>query len=82
MIKQATSGVNDTDGLPVRQRIGAIVGISFALTMAVLDVNIVNVVLPTLSSDFGTSPSITTWIINGYQLAIVISLLSFASSAS
>lgn len=79
MIKQATSGVNDTDGLPVRQRIGAIVGISFALTMAVLDVNIVNVVLPTLSSDFGTSPSITTWIINGYQLAIVISLLSFAS---
>ena len=79
MIEQATSGANDTDGLPVRQRIGAIVGISFALTMAVLDVNIVNVVLPTLSTDFGTSPSITTWIINGYQLAIVISLLSFAS---
>ncbi|MBP6064791.1 MFS transporter [Bacteroides sp.] len=79
MMKPATSAIEYTDGLPVPQRIGAIVGISFALTMAVLDINIVNIVLPTLSNDFGTSPSITTWIINGYQLAIVVSLLSFAS---
>ena len=67
MMKPATSAIEYTDGLPVPQRIGAIVGISFALTMAVLDINIVNIVLPTLSKDFGASPSITTWIINGYQ---------------
>ena len=47
--------------------------------MSVLDINIVNIVLPTLSHDFGTSPAVTTWIINGYQLAIVISLLSFSA---
>ena len=53
--------------------------IGFALCMSVLDVNIINIVLPTLSHDFGTSPAVTTWIINGYQLAIVVSLLSFSS---
>jgi len=47
--------------------------------MSVLDVNIINIVLPTLSHDFGTSPAVTTWIINGYQLAIVVSLLSFSA---
>ena len=53
--------------------------VGFALCMSVLDINIVNIVLPTLSHDFGTSPAVTTWIINGYQLAIVISLLSFSA---
>ena len=33
MMKPATSAIEYTDGLPVPQRIGAIVGISFALTM-------------------------------------------------
>ncbi len=71
--------INETDGLPLPQRIWAIVAIGFALCMSVLDINISNVVLPTLSHDFGTSPSVTTWIVNGYQLAIVVSLLSFSS---
>ncbi len=70
---------DETDGLPLPQRIGAIVAIAFALCMSVLDINISNVVLPTFAHDFGTSPSVTTWIVNGYQLAIVISLLSFSS---
>ncbi len=70
---------NETDGLPLPRRIWAIVAIGFALSMSVLDINISNVVLPTLSHDFGTSPSVTTWIVNGYQLAIVVSLLSFSS---
>lgn len=70
---------HETDGLPPLQRTWAIVAISFALCMSVLDINISNVVLPTLAHEFGTSPSVTTWIVNGYQLAIVVSLLSFAS---
>lgn len=74
-----TPVVDETDGLPLPHRIWAVVGISFALCMSVLDINIINVVLPTLSHDFGTSPAVTAWIINGYQLAIVISLLSFSS---
>lgn len=70
---------DETDGLPLPRRIWAIVAIGFALCMSVLDINISNVVLPTLAHDFGTSPSVTTWIVNGYQLAIVVSLLSFSS---
>ncbi|MDD3038384.1 MFS transporter [Bacteroides sp.] len=71
--------IDEADGLPMPRRIWAVVSVGFALCMSVLDINIINVVLPTLSHDFGTSPSVTTWIINGYQLAIVISLLSFSS---
>lgn len=70
---------DETDGLPLPRRIWAIVAIGFAISMAVLDINITNVVLPTLAHDFGTTPSVTTWIVNGYQLAIVVSLLSFSS---
>lgn len=55
------------------------VAASLALIMSVLDANIVNVVLPTLSKEFGTSPSLTIWVMNAYQLAITISLLSFSS---
>ena len=74
-----TQKIEETDGLPMPKRIWAVVSVGFALCMSVLDINIVNIVLPTLSHDFGTSPAVTTWIINGYQLAIVISLLSFSA---
>lgn len=67
------------DGLPMPRRIWAVVSVGFALCMSVLDISIVNIVLPTLSHDFGVSPSVTTWILNGYQLAIVISLLAFSA---
>ena len=73
-----TTSIDETDGLPMPRRIWAVVSIRFALCMSVLDVNIINIVLPTLSHDFGTSPAVTMWIINGYQLAIVVSLLSFS----
>lgn len=68
---------DETDGLPMPRRIWAVISVGFALCMSVLDVNIINIVLPTLSHDFGTSPAVTTWIINGYQLAIVVSLCLF-----
>ena len=56
---------DETDGLPMPKRIWAVISVGFALSMSVLDVNIINIVLPTLSHDFGTSPAVTTWIING-----------------
>lgn len=78
MVK-ATYNTDETDGLPLPRRIWAVVAVAFALCMSVLDINIVNIVLPTLAHDFGKSPAVSTWIINGYQLAIVVSLLSFSS---
>ncbi len=49
------------------------------ITLAVLDGTIANVALPTIAADFNASPSVSIWIVNGYQLAIVITLLPFAS---
>ena len=55
-----TQKIEETDGLPMPKRIWAVVSVGFALCMSVLDINIVNIVLPTLSHDFGTSPAVTT----------------------
>lgn len=46
--------------------------------MAVLDGAIANVALPTIASDLHASPASSIWIVNAYQIAIVVSLLSFS----
>lgn len=80
MVQAAISQpADEKDGLPFPQRIWAVVAIGFALCMSVLDINISTVILPTLAHDFDTSDSAITWIVNGYQLAIVVSLLSFSA---
>ncbi|EKZ5664111.1 MFS transporter [Klebsiella aerogenes] len=63
------------DGLPVPQRYGAILTIVLGLTMAVLDGAIANVALPTIATDLNASPASSIWIVNAYQVAIVIALL-------
>ncbi|MBV9061536.1 MAG: MFS transporter, partial [Alphaproteobacteria bacterium] len=67
------------DGLPLPQRIWAVVTIGLALTMAVMDSAIANVALPTIAREFHAAPSTSIWIVNGYQLAITISLLPLAA---
>ena len=37
---------DEPDGLPMPKRIWAVVSVGFALCMSVLDINIVNIVLP------------------------------------
>lgn len=66
------------DGLPLPQRYGAILTIVIGITMAVLDGAIANVALPTIASDLNASPAASIWIVNAYQIAIVISLLSLS----
>lgn len=67
------------EGLPTPRRYWAIVAISLALVMAVLDSAIANVALPTISADLNASPAASIWVINAYQIAIVIALLPLAS---
>ena len=66
---------NISDGLPLPQRYGAILTIVLGLAMAVLDGAIANVALPTIASDLNASPASSIWIVNAYQIAIVIALL-------
>lgn len=66
------------DGLPLPQRYGAIFTIALGITMAVLDGAIANVALPTIARDMQASPAESIWIVNAYQIAITISLLSLS----
>lgn len=68
-----------SDGLPAPQRYGAILTIALGLTVSVLDGAIANVALPTIAQDLHASPASSIWIVNAYQLAITISLLSLSS---
>ncbi|HEX3754224.1 MAG TPA: MFS transporter [Rhizomicrobium sp.] len=70
---------NRADGLPLPRRTWAIVTIALGLIMAVMDGAIANVALPTIAEDLHASPSFSIWIVNGYQLAVTISLLPLSS---
>src|SRR5258708_25473213 len=67
------------DGLPQPRRNWAIVSIALGIVMAVIDGAIANVALPTIARNLDASPAFSIWIVNGYQLAITISLLPLAS---
>ena len=73
------TNLNDTDGLPLPKRYWAILATALGVGMSVIDGTIANVALPTIARDLGTAPSVTIWVVNAYQLAITISLLSFSS---
>lgn len=67
------------DGLPVRERMLALLAISLAMTMAVLDGAIVNVALPVMAKDLAVEPSAAIFVTNSFQIAVTASLLPLAS---
>jgi MFS transporter, DHA2 family, multidrug resistance protein len=67
------------DGLPVPRRYWAILAIVLAVAMSVLDSTIANVALPSIGRDFAASNAASIWVINAYQVAILVSLLPLAS---
>ena len=69
----------EPDGLPAPQLWWAAAAVWLAIGMTVLDSAIANVALPTIAREFGAPPSESIWIVNAYQLAIVVSLLPLAS---
>lgn len=69
----------DRDGLPQPRRTLALATILMGVTLAVMDGTIANVALPTIAQDFHASAAGSIWIVNAYQMAIVISLLPLAS---
>ena len=71
--------IEHADGLPLPRRNLAILTIALGLVMAVIDGSIAHVALPTIARDLNASPAFSIWIVNGYQLAITISLLPLAS---
>ena len=70
-----------TDGIPMPQRIWAVLAISCGIVMAMLDGAIVNVALPSIAQDLHASAAATVWVVNGYQLTIAVLLLALSSLA-
>jgi DHA2 family multidrug resistance protein-like MFS transporter len=67
------------DGLALPLRAWAIASVGLAIAMTVLDSSIANIALPVIAREFGARPAQSVWIVNAYQLAIVICLLPLAS---
>jgi DHA2 family multidrug resistance protein-like MFS transporter len=66
-------------GLPTPQRYWSAATIWLALTISVLDGSIANVALPTIAGDLSAPPAEAIWVVNAYQLAIVVSVLPLAA---
>src|SRR6185312_12915241 len=77
--KASSVPAREADGLPVPRRYWAIAAIVLAIAMSVLDSSIANVALPTLAHQFHTSAASSVWVINAYQIAILVSLLPLAA---
>ena len=77
--RQSRPTSSRTDGVPMPQRMWAILTIALGLTLAVLDGGIANVALPTIAREVNTSPANSIWVVNAYQLAVTISLLPLSS---
>lgn len=69
------------DGLPMPRRLWAILAIAFGVGLSVIDATISNVALPTIALQLGVSEADSIWIVNAYQLATVVTLLSFSALA-
>ena len=67
------------DGLPPDRRFWALTTVIMAIGMASLDTSIGNPPLPTIARAVQASPASSIWVVNAYQLALVVSLLPFAS---
>ncbi|WP_295943920.1 MFS transporter, partial [uncultured Alistipes sp.] len=60
-------------------RLWAILAVAAGVSLSVLDSAIANVALPTIGQELGISSADSIWIVNAYQLAIMVSLLSFSA---
>ncbi len=69
----------EQDGLPIPRRHYATLAIMATLVLVVLDGAIANVALPTIVTALDVSPAASVWIVNGYQLALVMALLPCAA---
>jgi DHA2 family multidrug resistance protein-like MFS transporter len=68
-----------SDGLPPGQRWRALVALGLAVGVSVLDSAIANIALPSISVDLQVTPAASVWVVNAYQIAVIATLLPFAS---
>ncbi len=68
-----------TDGLPPAERRRAIITIAISVLMAVLDISVANIALPTIATDLHTTAAASVLVVNAYQLTVTVLLLPMSS---
>ena len=63
------------DGLPLRQRIPAIVVVLLCVAMSSISITLVNLALPIIASEFQVGADKVIYVVSGYQLTLVLFLL-------
>lgn len=61
------------------RRVYSIITVSLGVTLAVMDGTIVNVALPSMASALSLNAADSIWIVNSYQLAIIMALLAMSA---
>ena len=73
------AGATPPDGLPPPRLYFAVAVILCGIALSVLDAAVVNVALPSIARQFGVTPSAAIWVVNAYQIAIVVAMLPLAT---
>lgn len=73
------NNIEQTDGLPMPRRVISIITVSLGVTLAVMDGTIVNVALPSMAEALSISAADSIWIVNSYQLTIIMLLLAMSA---
>lgn len=66
------------DAAPTEARLSAVLTVLLGLALCVADSTMVNVALPSLMSELNVSAVDVVWIVNAYQLAVLVLLLPLA----
>ncbi len=72
--------MNETmDGLPAPQRRLAMLTLGLAISVSVLSSSVANVALPTIARDLAVTPAASVWVVNAFQIAVMVALLPCSS---
>ena len=77
--RETCSGDLQWDGLHRPKIYYAVASVCCGIFLSVVDGNICNVALPTISQELGVSSADSIWVVNAFQLVIMMTLLSFSS---
>ena len=69
------------DGIPMPQRVWAVMSVSVGAIISTLDGSIANVALPTIALDLHVSVASSVWVVNGFQLTVAVLVLAMSAVA-
>ncbi|MBS0517093.1 MAG: MFS transporter [Proteobacteria bacterium] len=71
--------VNGVDGLPTPRRYFAITTIALAVLLSSFSTNVVNVALPAIARDLGSTDAASIWVVSAFQITLAVALLPFGT---